>query len=404
MASSPLPIDGRLQHHADGGRQRAARVGAVADAQIVRRARRAELRYAQPSSGSARPHQVGQVVVRMVMPVAMVRRLMLVLMVVMGKVRLVVVLMLVLVVGPSGGGPIAHSRRRTAGQTGSRTTASASVSSTAAVMLQVVLLGQTAGAGRRSEPGHLDAARAAVVVAVARRWDGRGAELRHRDGSARASTAARTSGGRGGGGGGCSGCVGGRMDAEAGRGGTVRREVEAGRHEIGRVRVVLGGGYHVAHLLADGCDGGGREGVGGHAVRDGAGGRQLAVRGSRGSSLISLASRKTTLLMTPLMCSSGQMPSRMRCGRPRPFGRRSVPPSIDGPSMLWTRFAYSTNVGYGMSYLRAACDSDRPSFSTLKMASAIVSGRQDFSGPRSRKRRWWIRFWLFQHFCHIDCS
>lgn len=47
--------------------------------------------------------------------------------------------------------------------------------------------------------------------------------------------------------------------------------------------------------------------------------------------------------MTALMCSSGQMPRRILCGLPRPFGRKSVPPSIDGPSMLWTRFAYRTN-------------------------------------------------------------
>lgn len=105
------------------------------------------------------------------------------------------------------------------------------------------------------------------------------------------------------------------------------------------------------------------------------------------SSLKSFVSRNTTVLITPLICSSGQMPSRIRCGLPRPFGRRSVPPSIDGPSMLWTRLAYSTNVGYGMSYFRAACDNDSPSLSTLNMASAMVSGRQDFRGPRSRKRR-----------------
>lgn len=124
------------------------------------------------------------------------------------------------------------------------------------------------------------------------------------------------------------------------------------------------------------------------------------------SSLNSLGSRNTTVRMTPLMCSSDHRPSRMRWGRPRPFGRRSdKPPSIDGPSMLCTRFAYSTNVGYGMSYFRAAWDNVRPSLSTLQMASAIVSGRQDFKGPRSRKRWWWMRFWLvFQHFCHIDCS
>lgn len=123
------------------------------------------------------------------------------------------------------------------------------------------------------------------------------------------------------------------------------------------------------------------------------------------SSLKSFTSRNTTVLITPFMCSSGQIPNRIRCGRPRPFGRKSVPPSIDGPNMLWTRLAYRTNVGYGMSYFRAACDSDNPSFNTLNMASAIVSGRHDLSGPRSRKRKWWMRFWLvFQHFCHIDCN
>lgn len=105
------------------------------------------------------------------------------------------------------------------------------------------------------------------------------------------------------------------------------------------------------------------------------------------SSLNSFGSRNTTVRITPLMCSSVQRPSRMRCGRPRPFGLRSDrPPSIDGPSMLCTLFAYSTNVGYGMSYLRAAWDRVRPSLRTLQMASAIVSGRHDFSGPRSRKR------------------
>jgi len=48
---------------------------------------------------------------------------------------------------------------------------------------------------------------------------------------------------------------------------------------------------------------------------------------------------------------------------------------------------------------------DSPSFSTLNIASAMVSGRQDLRGPRSRKRRLCTRLWLvFQHFCHMDCS
>lgn len=58
----------------------------------------------------------------------------------------------------------------------------------------------------------------------------------------------------------------------------------------------------------------------------------------------------------------------------------------------------------GKAYL-AAWLNERPSLSTLKIASAMVSGLQDFKGPRSRKRRLWTRDWLvFQHFCHIDCS
>lgn len=155
-----------------------------------------------------------------------------------------------------------------------------------------------------------------------------------------------------------------------------------------------------------------------------------------GSSLIWCESRKTTALITPLICSSGHTPSRILCGRPLPFGRKSAkpkipthskitdhcphaarrfackrelhlpdPPSADGPNMLCTRLAYRTNVGYGMSYFLAACDNDRPSFRTEKIASAIVSGRQDFSGPRSRNRKLCTRLWLvFQHFCHIDCN
>lgn len=39
----------------------------------------------------------------------------------------------------------------------------------------------------------------------------------------------------------------------------------------------------------------------------------------------------------------------------------------------------------------AAWLKDNPSFRTLKIASAIVSGRQDLRGPRSRKRRLWTR-------------
>ncbi|KAL0118360.1 hypothetical protein PUN28_009183 [Cardiocondyla obscurior] len=35
-------------------------------------------------------------------------------------------------------------------------------------------------------------------------------------------------------------------------------------------------------------------------------------------------SRNTTARITPRMCSSGQTPSRILCGRPRPFGRRST--------------------------------------------------------------------------------
>lgn len=81
-----------------------------------------------------------------------------------------------------------------------------------------------------------------------------------------------------------------------------------------------------------------------------------------------------------------------------------APPSALGPSMLWTRLAYSTKVGQGISYLRAACDRDRPSFSTEKMASAMVSGRQDLSGPRSRNRKLCTSVCVFQHFCHIDWS
>lgn len=37
-----------------------------------------------------------------------------------------------------------------------------------------------------------------------------------------------------------------------------------------------------------------------------------------------------------------------------------------------------------MSNFLAACDNDSPSLKTANMASAIVSGLQDFSGPRSR--------------------
>ena len=35
-------------------------------------------------------------------------------------------------------------------------------------------------------------------------------------------------------------------------------------------------------------------------------------------------SLKTTALMTSLTCSSGQLPSRIRCGLPRPFGLNSA--------------------------------------------------------------------------------
>ena len=38
-----------------------------------------------------------------------------------------------------------------------------------------------------------------------------------------------------------------------------------------------------------------------------------------------LGSRKTTARMTPCTWSSGQEPVRIRCGRPRPFGRNSRP-------------------------------------------------------------------------------
>lgn len=77
-------------------------------------------------------------------------------------------------------------------------------------------------------------------------------------------------------------------------------------------------------------------------------------------------------------------------------GRKTVidspdPPSAEGPNILWTLLAYKTKVGYGMSYFLAACDNESPSLRTENIASAIVSGLQDLSGPRSRKRRLWTR-------------
>lgn len=55
-------------------------------------------------------------------------------------------------------------------------------------------------------------------------------------------------------------------------------------------------------------------------------------------SLNTEVSLNTTALITPLICSSGQHPSSILCGRPRPFGRMS-PGSLEGPSRLCTRLA-----------------------------------------------------------------
>lgn len=50
-------------------------------------------------------------------------------------------------------------------------------------------------------------------------------------------------------------------------------------------------------------------------------------------SLNTEVSLNTTALITPLICSSGQHPSSILWGRPRPFGRMS-PGSLEGPSRL----------------------------------------------------------------------
>ena len=55
-------------------------------------------------------------------------------------------------------------------------------------------------------------------------------------------------------------------------------------------------------------------------------------------------SRKTTARITPWTCSSGHEPVRMRCGRPRPFGRssaRSDEPST--PSKVASISSWRTN-------------------------------------------------------------